>query len=180
MKKLILITFALLALQACDLFKTKWEPIGEPGVFQMQVPDYLKPDKTLKSEASTAMSDETKGVYMTVLHESKDTLIGYGYTDIDLAQYMDLVKESHRLSGDTLNIVKENNASVNGLKAREAIIEYDVSAENNGVKTIAKGKLMYIEGKKHFFQVFAWCNKDDYDKHLETFDKMINSFKEVK
>lgn len=179
MKKLLLITFAFLALQACDSFKTKWVPLGEPGVFQMQAPDYLKPDKTLKSEASTAMSDETKGVYMTVLHENRDTLIEYGYTDIDLAKYIALVRESHRLSGDSLNIVRESNASVNGMKAKEAIIEYDVSAENNGVKTIAKGKLMYIEGKKHFFQVFAWCNKDDYDKHVKDFDKMINSFKEV-
>jgi len=179
MKKLILFTFALLALQACDSLKTKWEPLGEPGIFQMQVPDYLKPDKTLKSEASTAMSDETKGVYMTVLHENRDTLISYGYPDIDLSKYIDLVKESHKLSGTTLNIVKEQNATVNGMKAREAIIEYDVTAENNGVKTFAKGKLMYIEGKKQFFQVFAWCNKNDYDKYVETFDKMINSFKEV-
>jgi hypothetical protein len=179
MKKIILFTFALLALQACDSLKTKWEPLGEPGVFQMQVPDYLKPDKTLKSEASTAMSDETKGVYMTVLHESRDTLISYGYPDIDLDKYIALVKESHKISGTTLNFLNERNATVNGMKAREAIIEYDVTAENNGVKTFAKGKLMYVEGKKHFFQVFTWCSKDDYDKYVETFDKMINSFKEV-
>jgi hypothetical protein len=158
--------------------KVKWNTYVKKDAFGIQYPDFLIRDTSLAAFATVAFDNKTLNFFVMVVEETKDTLRSYGYWDISLEEYKELVK----LGSDStaiLNLLSEKKAKVNGLNAIELAIEQDLTAVNNGVKTFTHFKKLVVEGKRGFYQICIWCLKQDYDKYKKDFDGIVKSFKEL-
>lgn len=171
---------AMLIFTSCRTGET--EEVVVNGLYKIDIPSYMDKGLQLNEDASLQYQNLLLEVYTVVIDEPKqdyyDALDGGWYDEYsrDLKGYTDIARENLMSQNDVdVTFSSEmKSITVNGMPA----FMMDYTAEFEGMEIFYLSTI--IEGEDHFYQVMSWTanrNKEDY--RLD-FEKMVNSFAEVR
>jgi hypothetical protein len=163
--------------------KVELKPVTINGEYKMDVPAFMSKATTLNEAASLQYQNIFKEAYVIVIDEEKDAFI-QAYKDLSaydtarsvISNYTDTQIQSTTSELDVISQTEIKNFKVNGLNASS--IEIDANLE--GVQTPITYFLSFIEGQKKLYFVMAWTLQDKKEKHRETFQEMVKTFRVFK
>lgn len=181
MKKLLaLVGIAILLFSSCNSVSgTKSEKVG--GRASIMVPTSMSVTNGLNEGAVFQMQNTFQELYIIVIEEdiqefnniiSSNSSSFEGNYSPDFKGYSDLVTFYLKENLNLNEKVVPKLDSINGLSA--SISEF--VGVVNGLDVFYK--LACVKGKDKYYQVLTWTLVSRRDRHLESMNAMINSFKE--
>ena len=135
---------------------------------RITVPSSWTKVETLRPDADLYAADETEGLYVLVLADNKDSLVGQFSLEDNSSQYRRILA---RQLDSYDSQVATDLTSVNGQEA----IQYEIRGE------IEDTPIVYlhttIRGDSNYYQVIGWTRADQYDTQQTTLQGVIASFK---
>lgn len=181
MKKLLaLVGITILLFSSCNSVSgTKSEKVG--GRASIMVPISMSVTNKLNEDAVFQMQNIFQELYIIVIEEDRQefkNIINSNSSRVeenhsfDFKVYSDVIISSLEEDLDLKEKIEPRLDSINGLPA--SISEF--VGVVNGLDIFYKHAC--VEGKDKYYQVLTWTLVSRKDKHLESMNAMINSFKE--
>lgn len=183
MKQKLIILISTLSLFALFFSCNVSEPreIITNNKFKMQIPKFMRSQKSLNEAASMVYAGGIRELYVMVfenpVEQIEQVIAGNDLDDvidINLDLYSKIIggnEGEYFLTPADLDKLK--NASIHGLKARM----FENTRKINGINVYYKVAL--IEGKNTYYQVIAWTLAGMETKNGALIDNIINSFEEL-
>lgn len=158
----------------------KEAPKGEPVIYArtlhytVMLPLHFRPQKILPKADGTTIQcgDYKQGVFFVIMEDDKKLLKG---RTITLKQYSQYNLSYAKKNLKDVKILRARENRIGGMKA----LEFDLvgTLKDNSGKLYYK--MAYAESERYFFKITAWCLAAHTQKHLKTFEKILQSFKLV-
>lgn len=180
MHKYIGIALFSLLLLSCNGDDTRLQEVRIKNQYSLTIPEFLTRVDDLNEKASLQYMNGSREVYVLVLDDLKEPLhkiiINHGLDDLysqDLEGFAKLMIEDmeSKMSLNLNSDVKTSN--INGLDAR--IFNYRSEYQGKSYYNT----LAFVDGKKHYYQIFAWTLASNENKYKSTIDAIPLTFKEL-
>lgn len=176
MKKLLLFA-ALFFVFSCQESQ-ETQTIKIKNQYSLDLPVSLSLATNLNNEASLQYQNIFDDLYVIVIDESKQVINSYLENDTNyppsLNGYTQLLKGGLQTSITNAIFSETEKKQINGLKSHLTSLSGKVEDIN------IYYEFAHIEGKNHYYQVFAWTSIENKEKFSPKMKKIINSFKELK
>lgn len=196
MKKLLLLTIAVILFLSCDTpAPVKYQTISADGLYSLDIPlSYQKKSNHLNESASLEYSDTISKSYIIMVHEKKknfanaiktaglDTIYTSnlkGFSEFILNSRLPKIKSDYyikyrngRIGSDSINDMR-----IGPLKARQLDIGGLTVFDNDSL--FISYKFVFIEGKSQYYQLTCWTFKDRLQQNEKEMQSIIDSFKET-
>ncbi|WP_054949130.1 PsbP-related protein [Numidum massiliense] len=153
---------------------TKEAPKGEHVVkdeknkVQLTVPGGWESTDDLNDSADIQVQNLQGDEYAIVIFDEKKE------NELVLDDFVDFFHEMTADSIDNLKTTSPKKITIGNYKA----LQFEATGE------MSKYKIAYlytvVETKTHFYQIMAWSNQDQFAESKKTFQRMVNSFKDLK
>jgi hypothetical protein len=129
--------------------------------YQLEVTAYMNKTSELNADAEVQFQNKFRNRYLLVFQSQKQEPFK-DFVDQRVQQLLDKVQDSV--------ISKSTAKKVNGIQAHERVINAKVGEER------IYYKLMFYEGKKHFYQLVVWTRDDKLAPFKQDMEKIATSF----
>jgi hypothetical protein len=147
-------------------------------LYEFKLPGFLNENNEDSNESVKVFSNSFREVHVLIKHTKKDLYDPADTISLEKTAKSMLIllflSENEDLQFDRERQDNFKALTINGLKA--------VQTNVTGVSLGAKINILYtlIEGYNYFYTIQAWTHLDEKDQYKNDFNKMINSFKEIK
>ncbi len=154
-----------------------------PGLYSLQIPEYMTPDSSLNDEASLGYSDYNKELYIIVIDESGPEFVDvftelgeYDTTKTRLENYALSQKESLLSVLDTIvTTTPFTTKKINGLNT----MTFDVTGHVIDIEGHISYRARFIQGKTKLYFILTWTFEPSMPQYSRVMNVMLNSFKEM-
>ncbi|MEZ4874942.1 MAG: hypothetical protein R2793_05715 [Flavobacteriaceae bacterium] len=152
------------------------------GLYEMQIPEYMKSTKDLNTDASLQFQNIYKETYIAVIDEPKQDFIDT-FTEMNEYDESKSPAENYQITQmnyftEGLTIKSQGRAqkmTINGLEA----YQQEMVGKVPGIDFDIFYLMTFIEGKETLYMMMEWTLSSNEDKYKSTFEYMANSFKEL-
>lgn len=150
--------------------------------YSLSVPDYMTENKKLNEDASLQYANVFKEFYVIVIDETHgaidssftDNFAAEPYEDTTLfGTFANFMSANYTNKIENVKDKNEKSFTIAGMPARQ------ISFNGNTSNLDIFYNVTFVEGKKHYYQIFTWTMSKYKEQYLPEMDKMISTFKEV-
>ncbi|MEM9982768.1 MAG: hypothetical protein AAF734_09735 [Bacteroidota bacterium] len=183
MRNLIYVYLLLCLLgSACDTAYNDFESVQVEERYEIALPTHMEAVNDLNREASLQYQNASKEMYIIIIDEPLEDLID---TFTQLGEYDKELSEVENYRNIQLGFLKEDmnvvekgkprTLEVNGLQAELVHLEGAISDTNEQIAYLAG----FLTSNTRAYMIMAWTLENNKEKHMDTFEQMIRSFKEI-
>lgn len=161
-----------------SLSESNYQRVSIKGLYQLNVPKYMKEMKSLHPDASLKFANIYKEAYTIVIDENKkefiDSFTEFDEYDTDLSpveNYTNAYKNMMSVTVDNLRFQDYGLIEVNGRPARQMKLTGFV----DGIK--AYDIITCVEGNENLYMIMSWTVGDRFEKLETTFEYINGTFK---
>ena len=136
---------------------------------RITIPNSWETVDLLRPDADIYVADEDSGLYVMVLADDKETLVGDFSLEDNSSQY-------RRVLARQLSEPVQDATSVTSVNGKDAI-QYDIRGQVDGVSVIYLHTT--VRGDENYYQVVGWTRADDFANRREELQEVIASFRGV-
>lgn len=163
--------------------ESDFDQISVAEIYTLMVPKYMKRTTSLNSEASFQCNNMLKAAYCIVIDEPKDEFTSSFRL---LEQYAEDKSVLDNYANAQIGFITEDltvisqsdieNISINGLEARTMTMD----ASSKDIPHDITYFITFYEGSENIYMMMNWTLSSKKVKLSDTFDKIAQSFQEVK
>lgn len=156
-------------------------PIG--GLYEIDVPKYMKVATDLNFEASLQYQNAYKETYIVIIDEDKQDFVdvfrqmgAYDESISVVENYGKVQAQSFIDAASTVNYRSSPGSMIiNNMPAQQVEFHGRVPEVPHDIGYL----LTFVEGNDDLYMIMTWTMQDDMDKYRPTFEHMANSFREL-
>ncbi len=130
--------------------------------YQIDIPSYMHQTQDLNPDAEIQYQNSFRNRYLLLFKEPQSSSL-QAFADQRLQQLLEKVKDSV--------VSKSKDLEVNGIPAHENVVNAKVGDER------IYYKLLFYEGKEHYYQLVIWTRDDKLAPFKQDIDKIVSSFR---